>query len=94
MAGRRIGLLGIGLLAVAVQTGVILWRGSSLVLSDAGPGGDLRIALVWTVLGLACGALADRRGASELALWLGSGFWLLVAVLLWLQALAGKPTVV
>jgi hypothetical protein len=80
--------------AVAVQAGVILWRGSALVRSDAGPGGDLRVALAWTVAGMAAGWLAERRAAPGLALWLGTGLWLLLAALVWLQALAGKPLMV
>ena len=76
---------------MVAQIGVVLWRGSALVRSDAGPGGDLRIALAWTVLGLIGGWLAERRGAPGLALWLGAGFWLFFTGLLWLQALAGKP---
>lgn len=80
--------------AAAVQIGVIVWRGSALVRSDAGPGGDLRVALVWTALGWAVAWLAERSGAPVLALWLGAGFWLLFAALLWLQALAGKPLMV
>ena len=79
---------------MAAQAGVILWRGSALVLSDAGPGGDLRVALAWTTLGVAAGWLVERRGAPGLALWLGAGFWLFFAGLLWLQALAGKPLMV
>lgn len=76
---------------MAAQTAVIAWHGSALVLSDAGPGGDLRIALVWTVIGMAAGWWAERRGAPTLGLWLGAGFWLFFGALLWLQALAGKP---
>ena len=74
-----------------MQAGLILWRGSALVRSDAGPGGDLRIALAWTGLGVAVGWLAERRGVPALGLWLGAGFWLFIASLFWLQALAGKP---
>ena len=60
-------------------------------MSDAGPGGDLCIALVWTALGLAAGWFAERGRAPTLALSLGAGFWLFIGALLWLQALAGKP---
>ena len=91
MVGRRTGLLGVGLAAIAAQIGVILWRGAAWVRSDAGPGGDLRIALAWTVFGVAAVWLAERRGAATLTLWLGTAFWLFFASLLWLQALAGKP---
>lgn len=76
---------------MALQLGVIIWRGSALVRSDAGTGGDLRVALIWTVAGALVGWLAYRRGASVLALWVAAGFWLFFAALLWLQALAGKP---
>jgi hypothetical protein len=76
---------------LAAQIGVILWRGSPLVRSDAGPGGDLRLALIWTALGIGAGWLADHWNAPALALWLGAGFWLFIGALLWLQALAGKP---
>ncbi|HEY3444597.1 MAG TPA: hypothetical protein VGK29_27855 [Paludibaculum sp.] len=91
MAGWRIGLLGLAAAALAVQIGVIAWRGSAHVRSDAGLGGDLRLALMWTLLAFAVGLWAERRGAPALALWLGAAFAILFAALLWLQALAGKP---
>jgi hypothetical protein len=47
--------------------------------------------LAWTAAGLAAAWIAERKGVSSLALWIGGGFWLWLAGLLWLQALAGKP---
>jgi len=91
MAGWRAGLLSLAAVALAVQIGVIAWRGGAHVRSDAGPGGDLRLAVAWTLFSFAVGLWADRRGAPALALWLGAGFALLFTALLWLQALAGKP---
>lgn len=91
MAGRRTGLFGVGLAALALQIGVIVWRGGTLVRSDAGPGGDLRLPLTWTIIGIFAAWMASRRGSPALALWLGAAFWLFFATLLWLQALAGKP---
>jgi hypothetical protein len=73
------------------QAALIVWRGSARVLSDAGPGGDLRVALAWTLLGIAALWAAGRRQAPELAVWIGTGLWVWAAALLWLQALAGKP---
>ena len=91
MAGWRTGLFGVGLAALAFQIGVIVWRGGTPVRSDAGPGGDLRLPLAWTIIGIFAAWIASRCGASALALWLGAAFWIFFAALLWLQALAGKP---
>lgn len=78
------------IVAVA-QAGFLLWRGSPVVRSDAGPGGDLRYGLIATLLAIPILLTMHYFRLPLLAGGLFTGFWLLLIALLVLEALAGKP---
>lgn len=75
----------------AVELAFLLWRGSAIVLSDAGPGGDLRYPFVATLLAIPILLLMNHFRLPLLAGGLFSGFWLFLVILLALEALSGKP---
>lgn len=75
----------------ALEALFLLWRGSVLVRSDAGPGGDLRYPLFATLLAIPILLVMDYFRLPLLAGGLFTGFWLFLIALLALEALAGKP---
>lgn len=75
----------------AAQLVFLVWRGSAIVRSDVGPGGDLRYPLVVTLLAIPVFLVMGHFHLPLLAGWLFAGFWLFLIVLLVLEALAGKP---
>lgn len=75
----------------AAEVAFLLWRGSAIVRSDAGPGGDLRYPLAATLLAIPILLVMNYFRLPLLAGGLFSGFWLFFVVLLTLEALAGKP---
>ncbi len=81
-----------GVLAAA-QGAFLLWRGSPIVRSDVGPGGDLRYGLAATLLAIPVLIVMQHLRLPLLAGGVFSGFWLLLVALLILEALAGKPLV-
>ncbi|MBN9664004.1 MAG: hypothetical protein J0H49_37740 [Acidobacteria bacterium] len=81
-----------GVLAAA-QAAFLLWRGSPVVRSDVGPGGDLRYALAATLAAIPILLTMQYFRLPLLAGGVFTGFWLLLIVLLALEALAGKPLI-
>ncbi|WP_321474835.1 hypothetical protein [uncultured Paludibaculum sp.] len=81
-----------GVLAAA-QIVFLIWRGSPIVQSDVGPGGDLRYPLIATLFAIPVLLVMLHFRLPLLAGGLFSGFWLLIITLLVLEALAGKPLI-
>lgn len=81
-----------GILAAA-QAAFLLWRGSPIVRSDVGPGGDLRYGLAATLMAIPILLGMQYFRLPLLAGGVFTGFWLLLIALLVLEALAGKPLI-
>lgn len=81
-----------GILAAA-QAAFLLWRGSAIVRSDVGPGGDLRYGLAATLMAIPVLLGMQYFRLPLLAGGVFTGFWLLLIALLVLEALAGKPLI-
>lgn len=77
----------------AAQVAFLLWRGSPIVRSDVGPGGDLRYGLAATLVAIPILLGMQYFRLPLLAGGVFTGFWLLLIVLLVLEALAGKPLI-